>query len=144
MEKPEKENLSDVLSAIRNMVREETRAKFSKTVTPKSTLKAVKSDPVQQVASSPNVPAKILTLHPHMRAKKPTPKVIILDKNARVPQDESPIVGENVSIADPLMYEGLLRDMVREVVQEQLRGELGNELIGSIKRDMVLLLEKNR
>ncbi len=42
------------------------------------------------------------------------------------------------------MYEGLLRDMVREVVQEQLRGELGKELIGSIKRDMVLLLEKNR
>jgi len=144
VEKPEKEDLNDVLSAIRNMVRDETRAKFSETATPQSTPKTAKPKPVKQATSQSNVPAKILILHPHMRVKKPSPKVIILDKNARVPHDASPVDGENVSIADPLMYEGLLRDMVREVVQEQLRGELGKELIGSIKRDMVLLLEKNR
>ena len=142
MEKPEQEDLDDVLSAIRNMVREETRAKFSETTTLPIQLKKVK--PVKQAAHQPDLPAKILILQPHMRVKKATPKVLILDKSSRVPQDTLNPIGESFAVANTFMDEGLLRDMVREVVQEQLRGELGKELIGAIKRDMVQLLEKKR
>lgn len=139
MENPKQEDLSDVLSAIRNMVREETRAKFSETATPLKAAKRVNPKPVSRQS---NLPAKILILHPHMRVKKQKPKMIILDGNARVPHDTPNPIGESFAIANPVMDEGLLRDMVREVVQEQLRGELGKEIIGAIKRDMMQLLEK--
>ncbi len=139
MENPKQEDLSEVLSAIRNMVREETRAKFSETPTPQTAAKRVEPKPVP---SPPNLPAKILILHPHMRVKKQRPKIIILDANARVPHDTPNPIGESFAIANPVMDEGLLRDMVREVVQEQLRGELGKEIIDAIKHDMMQLLEK--
>ena len=142
MEKPEQEDLNDVLSAIRNMVRDETRAKFPETATLQSKPEKVKLKPVKQSVRQPNVPAKILILQPHMRVKKPAPKIMILDENARAPHDTPNAAGESFAVANPLMDEGLLRDMVREVVQEQLRGELGKEIIGAIKRDMVQLLEK--
>lgn len=144
MEKPEQEDLNDVLSAIRKVVRDETRAKFSETAAPQSEPKKVKSRPVKQAVHQPNVPAKLLILYPHMRVTKPKPEVIILDENARVPHDAPNSVGESFAVANPIMDEGMLRDMVREVVQEQLRGELGKEIIGAIKRDMVQLLEKKR
>lgn len=143
MEKPEQEDLNDVLSAIRKVVRDETRAKFSETAAPQSEPKKVKSKPVKQAVHQPNVvPAKVLILYPHMRVTKPKPKVLILDKNTRVPHDAPNSVGESFAIANPIMDEGMLRDMVREVVQEQLRGELGKEITDAIKRDMVQLLEK--
>ncbi len=144
MEKPEQEDLNDVLSAIRNMVRDETRAKFSETATPPIQLKKVKPKPVKRVAHQANLPAKILVLHPHMRVKKATPETLVLDKTSRIPHDTPNPAGESFAIANPVMDEGLLRDLVREVVQEQLRGELGKEIIGAIKRDMVQLLEKKR
>lgn len=142
MEKPEQEDLDDVLSAIRNMVRDETRAKFSETVVPPVSPKKPILKPVNKVKSKPNLPAKVLILHPHMRVKKKPPKTIILDDNARVPHDTPNPVGESFAVANPMMDDGLLRDMVREVVQEQLRGEVGKEIIGAIKRDMMQLLEK--
>jgi hypothetical protein len=144
VEKPEQEDLNDVLSAIRNMVRDETRAKFSETATPPTQLKKVKPKVVKRVVRQPNLPAKILILHPHMRVKKAKPEPLILDKTSRVPHDTPNAAGESFAVANPLMDEGLLRDMVREVVQEQLRGEFGKEIIGAIKRDMVQLLEKKR
>ena len=142
MEKPEQEDLNDVLSAIRNMVRDETRAKFSEPSKPAAAPEKVQPKPVKPAARPPNVPTKVLILHPHMRVKKADPEPHILDDNAGVPHDAPNAVGESFAIANPHMDEGLLRDMVREVVQEQLRGELGKEIIGAIKRDMVQLLEK--
>ena len=144
MEKPEQEDLSDVLSAIRNMVRNETRAKFSETATPPIQLKKVKAKPVKQTMRQSNLPAKILVLYPHMRVKKAKPETLILDKSFRVPHDTPNLASESFAIANPVMDDGVLRDMVREVVQEQLRGELGREIIGAIKNDMMQLLEKNR
>jgi len=126
-----------VLSAIRNMVRDETRAKFSETANPTAAPK-----PVKPKTRQPNVPVKILILHPHMRVKTPKPETIILGEDARVPHDTPNPVGDSFAVANPVMDDDLLRDMVREVVQEQLRGELGKEIIGAIKRDMVQLLEK--
>ena len=144
VEKPEREDLNDVLSAIRNMVRDETRAKFSETATPPIQLKKAKPDTVERAPQTSNLPAKILILHPHMKVKTAQPETLILDKSARVPHDVPNSVGESFAVANPVMDEGLLRDLVREVVQEQLRGELGKEIIGAIKRDMVQLLEKQR
>ncbi len=144
MEKPVQEDLSDVLSAIRNMVRDETRAKFSEAETPPIQLRKVKPEPVKQTTRQPNLPAKIFILHPHMRVKKNKPETLILDKSFRVPHDTPNLAGESFAIANPVMDDGLLRDLVREVVQEQLRGELGKEIIGAIKHDMMQLLEKNR
>jgi len=141
VEKPEREDLSDVLSAIRNMVRDETRAKFSDTSPSPIQLKKAKPAPATQPS---NLPAKILILHPHMKVKIANPETLILDKSARVPHDMPNPAGESFAVANSVMDEGLLRDMVREVVQEQLRGELGKEIIGAIKRDMVQLLEKQR
>lgn len=143
MEKPEQEDLKDVLSAIRDMVRTETRAKFPETTSPSSNPEGVAQEPQKQTERRTAVPAKVLILHPHMRVKKPAPKILILDKSTRVPHDVPNPAGESFAVANPLMDEGLLRDLVREVVQEQLRGELGKEIIGAIKQDMVQLLEKN-
>jgi hypothetical protein len=137
VENPEKEDINDVLSAIRNMVRDETRAKFSETANPTAAPK-----PVKPTTRQPNLPAKILILYPHMRVKTPKPKTIILGKDTRVPHGAPDLVGDSFAVANPVMDDDLLRDMVREVVQEQLRGELGKEIIGAIKRDMVQLLEK--
>ncbi len=142
MEKPEQEDLNDVLSAIRNMVRNETRAQFSETATAPIQLKKVKPKRVKRAAHRSNLPAKILILHPHMRVKKANPETLILDKTARVPHDMPNPASESFAIANSALDEGMLRDMVREVVQEQLRGELGKEIIGAIKSDMVQLLEK--
>ena len=142
MDKPKQEDLSDVLSAIRNLVRTETRAKFSEMATPQSKPESVDPKPVEQAERRANVPAKVLILHPYMRVKKLVPKTMILDENTRVPHDAPNLAGESFAVANPFMDESLLRDVVREVVQEQLRGELGKEIIGAIKRDMVQLLEK--
>lgn len=141
MEKSEKEDLSDVLSAIRSMVRDETRAKFSDDSSPKAVPEKPKRKTLVLKRSQQKLPAKILFLHPHMRVKQPKPDVYVLDKNARVPHDIPIPMDESFAIANPVVDEGLLRDIVREVVQEQLRGELGQEIISAVKRDMVQLLE---
>lgn len=144
MGNPEKEDLNDVLSAIRTMVRDETRAKFPETATPATQPENIKQKPVKRAPQRSNLPAKILILHPYMKVKVTNPKARIFAKTARVPHDTPNALGESFAVANPAIDEGLLRDMVREVVQEQLRGELGKEIIGAIKRDMVQLLEKQR
>ena len=144
MDKPDKEDLSDVLSAIREMVRDETRAKFSESEVPSGAPKKVRLKPEAKVASPNNLPSKIFILRPHMRVKKPDSEAFILDEDTRIPHDPPIPMSESFAIANPAIDEGLLRDIVREVVQEQLRGELGKELINAVKRDMVLLLGKDR
>lgn len=144
MEKQDQESLNDVLSAIRNMVREETRAKFSDTAEPQVLGGKNKPKAVEPKTSQRNLPAKILVLHPHMRVKVSKPDVFILDKNARVPHDTPIPSNDSFAVANPAMDEGLLREIVREVVQEQLRGELGKEIVNTVKRDMAQLLENKR
>lgn len=141
MEKPEQENLSDVLSAIRNMVRDETRAKFSGEESSRVEAPKAKPKTVVLKRGQQTLPAKILVLHPHMRVKRSMPDVYILEENARVHHDTPISMDESFAVANPAMDEGLLRDIVREVVQEQLRGELGKEIVNAVKRDMVQLLE---
>lgn len=141
MEKPDQEDLSDVLAAIRNMVREETRAKFSGEDDQHDAPEKAKPKTVARKATPQNLPAKILVLHPHMRVKPAKPDVYVLRKGARVPYDAPKSADDSFAVANPAMDEGLLRDIVREVVQEQLRGELGKEIVNAVKRDMVQLLE---
>lgn len=144
MEKPDEEDLNDVISAIRDMVMDETRAKFSESTVVKEATDI--RDEVGDTKSSdePFLPSKILVLHPHMRVKTPEPEVYILGESARVTDEIPPSVDESFAVANTAIDEGMLRDMVREVVQEQLRGEIGQELVGAIKRDMAQLLEKSR
>jgi len=140
VDKPDKKHLSDVLSSIREMVQKETRAKISEELQP-----AAEEKPAGNTSTSNrNLPSKILILRPHMRVYPSKRKTVILEKSMRVPHDTPIDSGDSFAIANPAIDEGMLRDMVREVVQEQLRGELGKEIVGAIKRDMVLLLEKNR
>jgi hypothetical protein len=141
VENSEKENLREVLSAIRNMVRDETRAKFPETAKPKPDLKKAAPSKPKKADVKQNLPAKVLILHPHMRV---TPKVIILDAAARISPEKPATSREGVAIANLSIDEGILRDIVREVVREQLRGELGREIIGAVKQDVALLLEKSR
>ena len=125
MEKPESQDLNEVLSAIREMVQTEARASFEQTD--------------DAVTPSTNV----LILRPSMRVQPKTNNIFILRPSARVHVETPPAVpDDSFSVASPAIDEGMLRDMVREVVQEQLRGELGREIISALKNDMVSLLEK--
>lgn len=126
------ERLGDVMSAIRKMVNKETAARFDQ---PPKVSKPVPArvEPAMPVTvakkTGTNLPSKIFVLQPYMRVDIPKPKPEILDDDAKIPGDLSALINEDV-----------LRDMVREVVQEQLRGELGKQLMLSVKRDMVRAL----
>ena len=141
MEKPEQEDLTDVLSAIRKMVRDETRAKFSDGSAHPEELEEVEPETEKQV---PNVPSKVFMLQKQMQVNKSKPELLLLGKKAKVSPDTPTAIEDSFAVANPGIDENLIRDIVREVVQEQLRGELGKELIGTIKHDMLQLLEKNR
>lgn len=122
------------------MVQKETRAKISEEFQP-----VAEDAPIPETsAPNRNLPSKILILRPQMRVYPSRQKTVILDKNMRVPHDSPVDAGDSFAISNPAIDEGMLREMVREVVQEQLRGELGKEIVGAIKRDIVMLLEKNR
>lgn len=138
MDQSDEKDLSEILAAIRKMVRSETRANVSEAV-----FSDTKPDP-EPAKSEPKLPSKILILRPHMRVYPDRPHTIILDDDMRVPHDTPIPANDSFAIADTAIDDHLLRDMVREVVQEQLRGELGKEIVGALKRDMALLLEKNR
>ena len=144
MDKPENEDIDDVMSAIRNMVRKEMRANFSGNTPSQNVQEKVRLKPVNKVPKRANLPAKVLILYPHMQINRPDPNVFVLDKSARVPHDTPIAIDESFAIANTAIDEGLLRDIVREVVQEQLRGELGKEIVNAVKRDMVRLLENKR
>lgn len=129
--------MGDVMSAIRRMVHKETAARFDqppkvskpKPVRVEPAIPTTKAKTVVAKKTGTNLPSKIFVLQPHMRVDIPKPKPEILDDDAKIPGDLSALINEDV-----------LRDMVRDVVQEQLRGELGKQLVLSIKRDMVRAL----
>ncbi|MEE9454866.1 MAG: hypothetical protein V3V13_10855 [Paracoccaceae bacterium] len=139
-------DIHSVLSAIRSMVRKETRARFSE---PKPDVKKpdvkIHSNGQDKAPPVKNLPSKIFILQPYMRVDKPSPE--ILDDNAKIPYDTPMPTSESFAIADSTIVDGaidpnMLRDMVREVVQEQLRGELGREIMLSVKKDMLKSLSK--
>lgn len=140
MEKPESQELNEVLSAIREMVQTEARASFEQT----DDAASADDGPVEQtVAATPST--NVLILRPSMRVEPEKSNIFILRPSARVHVETPPVVqDDSFSVASPAIDEGMLRDMVREVVQEQLRGELGREIISALKDDMGALLEKNR
>lgn len=139
----ESNELDSVLSSIRRKVEKETRDRVSKrgkterrSVTPKTRKTRAKSNSKNRVrsgnqsAATQKLPAKILVLRPHMRVdKKVKPKAPVS-------------MNDSLAIATPSIDDELLRDMVREVVQEQLRGELGQQLISTLKKEMVRSLNK--
>lgn len=135
------EGLDDVMSAIRRMVHKETSARFDhppKVAKPKPA-HVVKSRPVgvARRKTGTNLPSKIFILQPYMRVDIPKSKPEILDDDAKIPHDTANPPYESFAIAEPVIDENMLRDMVKEVVQEQLRGELGKQLILSMKRDIL-------
>jgi len=141
VDKTEQEELSDVLSAIRKMVGDETRAEFSDKTKPQAKPEKAKPKPTMLKPSQRTLPAKIFVLQPYMRVNQPKPDVRKLNQKARVRHAHPDSVDESFAVAHASVDEGLLRDIVREVVQEQLRGELGKEIISAVKLDMIQLLE---
>ena len=134
MEVSDKEDLTSVLAAIREMVQEESRAQFSDSV----------GEAEESAAKAPpdftnTVVSKVLILRPHMRVDTPTPPPEVLKSEAEIPYDTPLPAGESFAIANDI-DDYILRDMVREVVQEELRGDLGREIIEAMKKEVILTL----
>lgn len=155
-----KEGIDSIMSAIRRMVRKETRSRVVPSV--ESAKGAGSADTPQSAETAPEPPAapspaaprrSVLVLQPHMRVDrgqagqrpppKPDPKPAeILEEAEKIPH--APPLGpeDSFAIANPVVDEEMLREMVREVVQEQLRGEIGREIIRAMKLDLIRSLEK--
>lgn len=144
------DNVESVLSAIKNMVEKESEARFTdaldeevpfisvpvtkpKSSKPKAKIKVkpkAKTKPKTSAkAKVHNLPSKIFILYPHMRVDKPKSEPEILNEQSETPFDT----------VDAVMSEDKLRNMVREVVKEQLRGELGLAIINAVKQDLLVL-----
>jgi len=134
VEGTDQEDLTSVLAAIRKMVQQESRAQFSDSV----------SDPDEPDVEVPpvftsNVVSKVLILYPHMRVDIPKVKPEVLDDEAKIPYDSPIPAGESFAIANDV-DDFVLRDMVRDIVQQELRGDLGREIIEAMKKDVLLSL----
>lgn len=134
MEVSDQEDLTSVLAAIRKMVQQESRAQFSDSV----------GEPEEPAVEVPpvftnNVVSKVLILYPHMRVDIPTAEPEVLEDEAEIPYDSPIPVGESFAIANDV-DDFVLRDMVREVVQQELRGDLGREIIEAMKKEVLLSL----
>ncbi len=161
-----KEGIDSIMSAIRRMVRKETRSRVApsvesaKTVEAADTPQSAETAPEPPAAPSPAAPRRsVLVLQPHMRvdrgqagqrpppkpdpAPKPDPKPAeILEEAEKIPHAPPSGPEDSFAIANPVVDEDMLREMVREVVQEQLRGEIGREIIRAMKLDLIRSLEK--
>lgn len=132
--------MGNVMSAIRRMVKSETAARFDQPPKVAKPTPVKTENPTAKVVkktTGTNLPSKILVLQPYMRVDIPKPQPEILDDDAKIPHDTANPPYESFAIADPIVDENMLRDMVREVVQEQLRGEMGKQLMLSVKREMM-------
>lgn len=132
MAEPGKEDLSSVLAAIRKMVHDETRANFTM---PEKAEKPEEAPPETPVKPAGTSLANVYILRPHQRVAPPKPSEI-LEEGDKLPYDEQ--LSDSFSIANP--DDDVLRDMVREVVQEQLRGDMGREIVAALKKEMLLAL----
>ncbi len=143
------ESIDSVMGAIRRMVRRETKARFSDidstgAVTPSRATDLLESRRVEpQVSSRPkyiyrapknpgNLPTKILVLQPHMRVDIPRDSYHGFYQSKRRNDAEK--------LRDVGVEPEMLRNVVREVLEEQLRGELGRQIVLSVKKDLVKLL----
>lgn len=125
-----KEGIDSIMSAIRKMVSKETRSRAAPPAT---------AAPV----APPEKPKRaVLVLHPHMRVDKKIEQPEVMDAAEEIPHAPPLTIDESFAIANPVVDEDMLRQMVREVVQEQLRGEIGREIIRAMKMDLIRSLEK--
>ena len=141
------ESIDSVMGAIRRMVRRETRERFSD-VTPSGEVTpsearaerheriepSVSSKPkyIYRAAKNPgNLPTKILVLQPHMRVDIPRDTFRSYGQTRNSDGQKLRDVG-----VDP----DVLRDVVKEVLEEQLRGDLGRQIVLSVKKDLMKLL----
>lgn len=162
-----KENVDSVLSAIKDMVHKETTSRFKgtleeevpflrdaaqsseKSATPDADEKLVFAPgfnseyvPAPTLHSNPepdhNVPSKIYVLQPYMRVDKKMPAPEILE-----PEPESTgVMNVSFAIGNATVDEDMLRGLVREVVQEQLRGELGREILNAVRMDLIGFIDE--
>lgn len=134
MEVSDQDDLTSILAAIRKMVREESRVQFSDSVDDSET-PSVEVPPV----FTNKVVSKVLILYPHMRVDIPKVEPEILEDEAEIPYDTPMAASDSFAIANDF-DDFVLRDMVREVVQQELRGDLGREIIEAMKKEVLLTL----
>lgn len=156
----EKQDLASVLASIRDMVRAETQGPQAKVDEPlrrkKKPLFLKRRVETGDTPRKPSAPipepkpaakktttavSKVYILRPHMRVDPPKPEV--MDQGAEIPYDTPNTVNESFAIANPEIDAHMLREIVREVVREQLMGEAGRQLIENLKKDVILSLSKN-
>ena len=133
------ESIDSVMTAIRRMVRHETRERFSDVKPIGETRPRVKEPPLtsrtRQPSSNPDkLPSKIFVLQPYMRVDVPRSKPEIFTKEEKIPTRGN---DDSFAVADAGVDPDMLRQMVREVVEEQLRGDLGRQIMLSVKKDIL-------
>lgn len=134
------ESLDSVMTAIRRMVRRETRERFSDVKPISETRLRVMEPPLTKptrrasVSNPDKLPSKIFVLQPYMRVDVPRSKPEIFTKDEKIPPS---FTEDSFAVADTGVDPDMLRHMVREVVEEQLRGELGRQIMLSVKKDIL-------
>ena len=134
------ESIDSVMTAIRRMVRSETRERFSDVKPVSETRPRVSEPPLTTPKRRPSVsnpdklPSKIFVLQPYMRVDVPRSKPEIFTKDEKIPQRATE---DSFAVADTSVDPDMLRQMVREVVEEQLRGDLGRQIMLSVKKDIL-------
>lgn len=133
------EGVDSVMTAIRRMVRNETRERFSDIKPIRDSRPRVEEPPLtakrrSSLSNPGNLPSKIFVLQPYMRVDVPRSKPEVFAKDERIPPRMS---DDSFAVADPAVDQDMLRQMVRDVVEEQLRGDLGRQIMLSVKKDLM-------
>ena len=134
------ESIDSVMTAIRRMVRHETRERFSDVKPISETRPRVTEPPLTaskprpRVSNPDKLPSKIFVLQPYMRVDVPRSKPEIFAKDEKIPPRSN---DDSFAVADSDVDPDMLRQMVREVVEEQLRGDLGRQIMLSVKKDIL-------
>ncbi len=123
--------MDSVLSAIKKMVRKETKDRFAGTnVEPELTRPAKRKS---------SLPSKIFVLQPWMRVDKPESG---FTRTTPPKPDPSRISDDSFAVANTAIDEDLLRDMVRDVVREHMEGAWGQKLVQALKSEVAKSLPK--
>ncbi len=153
------EDLESVLDAIRTLVRKEARSRIDGRLLEMPVFEPERvlgiTPDTRDGDTPPDAPPrrKIFVLQPHMRVHDAGDRdgddagaddagADVLPDSEEIPHAPPLTSDESFAIANPLVDEQVLREMVREVVQEQLRGDIGREIIRAMKMDLIRSLEK--
>ncbi len=138
------ESIDSVMTAIRRMVRRETRERFTDVNPINESRPRVAEPPVtaqkrrSTVSNKGNLPSKIFVLQPYMRVDVPRSKPEIMPDDATISHGADN--ADYSSMAQAGLDPNQVRNMVREVVEEQLRGDLGRQIMLSVKKDIMRTL----